>query len=278
MNTPVTERARGNIPLLLALSAFLIHAVTNWMHVYDFFRDEFYYIACSNHLDWGYVDQPPLSIAALWLNRKILGDSLFALRFPTAVASAALVYLTALIVKELGGGRKAQALVCLSIIIAPIYLILDDFYSMNAFELLFWTGAALILIRILNTGNQKLWLLFGLIAGFGLQNKHSMAFFGLSIVVGLLLSRHRKHFSGKWIWLGGAIAALIFMPNLIWQATHGWASLEFMQNAQRLKSPHLSILGFLLNQVLFQHPVALPLWAIGLVALFAHKEFTTYRP
>ena len=272
----VAVRAHS-ISLLLALLAFIIHAFTNWLSLYGYFRDELYYIACTEHLDWGYVDQPPLSILLLWLNRALLGDSLFALRLPTAVASAALVYLTGLFVTELGGGKKAQLLVCLCVLVSPIYLTLGDFYSMNAFEPLFWVGAALVIVRILKTDNQKLWLLFGAIAGLGLENKHSMAFLGVAIILGLMLTPHRRQFLSKWIWLGGAVAGIIALPNIIWQITHNWPTLEFLRRAQELKNYPMSLPEFFGMQVLFHHPAAAPLWIAGLGVLFFQKTLKPYR-
>ncbi|TAK60050.1 MAG: phospholipid carrier-dependent glycosyltransferase, partial [Bacteroidetes bacterium] len=132
-----------NLPgTMLALLTIIVQFVTNISGGYGFFRDEFYYIACTDHLAWGYVDHPPFSIFILWLNRLLLGDSLFALRFLPAVAGATLVYLTGLIVRELKGGRMAQLLACLAVMIAPVYLVVNGFYSMNVFEPLFWMSAA----------------------------------------------------------------------------------------------------------------------------------------
>jgi 4-amino-4-deoxy-L-arabinose transferase-like glycosyltransferase len=275
---PISSRIREDKqPLLIALLVLFAHVLTNSLAVYDYFRDEFYYIACTDHLDWGYVDHPPLSILVLWLNRIVLGDSMLALRIPTAIASAAVVYLTGTLARELGGGTKAQLLACISVAIAPIYLLLGDFYSMNAFEAVFWTGAAVVLVRILRTGNQRLWVLFGIIAGLGVQNKHSMVFFCLVVVAGLLLTPQRRQFLNKWIWIGGAVAGIIVLPNLIWQATHSWATLEFLQRAQNLKNVPMSFWGFLSAQILFQHPLAVPLWIGGLAALFFLKSLRTYR-
>ena len=263
--------------LAIALLVFAAHVLTNWIAVYDYFRDEFYYIACTDHLDWGYVDHPPLSILILWINRILLGDSMLALRLPTAIASAVLVYLAGLLVRELGGEKRAQLLASISVAVAPIYLLVGDFYSMNAFEALFWTGAAFVLVRILKSGDQKLWIPFGIIAGLGVQNKHSMVFFCLAVVAGLLLTPYRRQFLSKWIWIGGAIAGVIVLPNLIWQATHSWATLEFMQRAQHLKNVPMSVTGFLSAQVLFQHPVAAPLWIGGIASLCAWKSLKPYR-
>ena len=261
----------------LAVITLLVHLATNFSGGYGYFRDEFYYIACSDHLAWGYVDHPPFSIFILRLNRILLGDSLFALRFLPAVAGAALVYITGLIVRELGGGKVAQLLACLAVIIAPVYLIVSGFYSMNVFEPLFWMSAAYILIRIINTGNQRLWLLFGTLAGLGLQNKHSMFFFGFALTVGLVLTAQRKQLGSKWFWIGGMVAGILVLPNLLWQMTHEWATLEFMQNAQQWKNAPMSSLEFISAQVLFQHPVAFPLWFTGVLAFFFHNDLKKYR-
>lgn len=267
----------NSVAAWLALITLCVYLVTNAFGGYDYFRDEFYYIACTDHLAWGYVDHPPLSIFILWVNRLLLGDSIFVLRLLPAVAGAALVYITGLIVRELGGGKVAQLLACLGVAFAPIYLIINSFYSMNAFEPLFWMSAAYVIIRILHTGNQKLWLLFGTIAGLGLQNKHSMLFFSFAIVVGLLLTDQRKQLGSKWFWFGGVIAIILFLPNLLWQMTHDWATLEFMRNAQQWKIAILSPWEFISFQVLFQHPFVVPLWLGGILALFFHVDLKKYR-
>jgi len=90
--------------------------------------------------------------------------------------------------RELGGGRFAQALACLTVLLAPVYLAFGSFLSMNAFEPLFWMTCAYILVRILKGSDQRLWLLFGLVAGIGLQNKHTMLMFGAAVVI-----RHNSH-------------------------------------------------------------------------------------
>src|SRR5690349_21502675 len=101
---------------------------------YGYFRDELYFLACTEHLDWGYVDHAPLSDWLAWLSRVLIGDSLYAIRFLPALAAAGKVFLTGLIARELGGGRFAVVLACLCVLLAPIYLGIDHIISMNAFE------------------------------------------------------------------------------------------------------------------------------------------------
>jgi hypothetical protein len=262
---------------VLALTALFLHAAANALGFYDYFRDEFYYIACSDHLAWGYVDHPPLSIVLLWISRILFGDSLFALRLFPAFAGAGIVFLTGAITRELGGNARSQFMASLAVVIAPIYLVLCDFYSMNAFEPLLWMGMVLTFIRLVQSENEKLWLVFGLLAGLGFQNKHGMAFFGVAIIVGLLAGVHRKQFLSKWLWAGGALAVLLALPNVIWQATHGWPTLEFSQNATGFKNLPMSPGEYFVMQVIFQNPFSLPLWLLGLGALFIHRDLRKYR-
>ena len=198
--------------------------------------DELYYIACSKHLAWGYVDQPPLIAVITWVERMTLGETLPALRFLPAVAAGLRVVLTGLLARELGARRFGMALACVCVMVAPIYLGLDSILTMNGFESSFWLGAALIALKIfggadseaglktrhdsseggdrsaglksrhyiLEGGSQRLWLLFGMVCGVGLLNKHLVLFFGFGLFVGLLLTKQRKQFLSPWIWLGRA--------------------------------------------------------------------------
>jgi len=183
----------------LGLLTLLLHFVTNGMGAYGYFRDEFYYIACSDHLDWGYVDQPPLSILLLAVNRLLFGDSLFALRLFPALAGAGVVVLSGLMAKELGGNRFAQVLAAVSAIVAPFYLAIFNFLSMNSFDVLLWAICFYIVIKIIKTENLKLWLLFGFMVGLGLQNKLSVLFLCFGLAIGMLLTPHRKYLLNRWL-------------------------------------------------------------------------------
>lgn len=268
---------RYGVPIALAGATLLLHLLVNATGGYGYFRDELYYIACSEHLDWGYVDHPPLSILLLRVSRALLGDSVFALRLLPALAGAGLVLLTGRLVRQLGGGRAAQALACLGVMVAPISSILTDFYSMNAFEPLLWMGAASVLLRLVETRNPRLWPWVGAIVGLGLQNKHSMAFFAAAVALGLLATRPRALLFNRWCAAGAALAFLLFLPNLVWQAAHGWPTLEFAANAQAWKNMPMSPGEFLRAQVLLQHPVAAPLWLGGLAALAGHRRLRAHR-
>ena len=269
--------ARGKaIVAYLAVAIFLLHFV--FSQRYGYFVDELYYLACSEHLDWGYVDQPPLIAVLTWLERKFFGDSLTAIRLFPAVASGVLVWLTGAITRQLGGKRFAQALAALCVIVAPVYLVLYHLLTMNALEPLLWMGSAYLVIRIVQTGNQTLWLWVGVLAGAGLQNKHSMLFFGSGVVAGLLLTPERRAFRERWIWLGGLIALAIFLPNLIWQVQHGFPTLELLNNVRASgRNVALNSMEFLAQQAILMHPLTLPIWLAGLWWYLRSSEGRPYR-
>jgi len=270
------NRREAMVPAALALAVLALQLAT--ADAYGWFRDEFYYIACGEHLDWGYVDHPPLSAWIARFAREVFGESLLAIRLLPALVGAAVVLLAARLAREMGGGALAQALAALCVALAPVYLSLFHFFSMNSFEILFWTLGALVLARIVRTGDGRLWLLFGLIAGIGLLNKHSMLVFGFAAFAGVALTPERRHFARPWIWLGGLLAFLLFLPNLIWQHLHGWPTLEFMDNAQRLKNVDLAPLDFLREQLLMMNPLAAPVWLGGLGWLLLARQGRPFRP
>ena len=159
----LNQNGRIDIGLLavLAIAKLLIHVLVS--NRYGYFRDELYFLDCARHLDWGYVDHAPL-IAVYAKVSLLFGGSLPALRILPAVAGAATVCLAMIITWQLGGKRFAQALAGLCIIAVPNYLGMHGILTMNAFEPLFWMGCIYFLIRIVRSGNSRLWILFGVFA------------------------------------------------------------------------------------------------------------------
>ncbi|MGO8788965.1 MAG: glycosyltransferase family 39 protein [Terriglobia bacterium] len=262
--------------LCIATVKFLVHLYAG--RYYGFFVDELYYLACSRHLAWGYVDQPPLIAVVAWLARSLLGDSLPAIRFLPAVAGAAEVVLTALIAHELGGKRFAQSLAALAVLVAPAILATDNLLTMNAFEPLFWMGCAYLFIRIVKTGDPRLWVWFGILSGVGLENKYSMLIFGAGIVVGLLLTPQRRALLSPWIWAGGAIAFLIFLPNLLWNIHHHFPFLEIQANIRRSgRDVPLGPLAFFAQEILTMLPLTLPIWLAGVWFFLFSKPGKPFR-
>jgi 4-amino-4-deoxy-L-arabinose transferase-like glycosyltransferase len=261
--------------LIPAVIKVTLHLVT--YRGFGFFSDEFYYIACSNRLDWGYVDHPPLSILLLRIDRWLLGDSLFSIRLLPALAGGLTVLLTGLLARRLGAGRFGQLLAQVCVLVAPVYLSTCHVFSTNSFDVLFWLAAFYILVLIFDGGNPRLWIAFGLVTGLGLQNKISLLFLGFGLFVGLILSRQRRRLLSGWFWLGGGLAGLIFLPYVLWQIPNGWPTLEFMENARVYKIVRLSFFGYSSDQIMQMHPFTFPVWLAGLCLLIFSRAFRKYQ-
>jgi 4-amino-4-deoxy-L-arabinose transferase-like glycosyltransferase len=257
---------RPNRAILAALSAatFLALMLPSFNRAYGYFIDEFYYLACSRRLAFGYVDHPPLSPLLLAISNATLGTSVPAIRFLPALAIALTVFLAGLTARRLGGGAFAQTLAALAVMASPIVLVIGGLFTVNALEILIWTTACYIVLRILQTGRSRLWLVFGVVAGLGLENKHTTILLGAGLLVGLALTPARRHLRSRWFWLGGLTAFGLLIPNLLWQAANGWPSLEFYRNAELYKNVPTPPLQVLVNQAIFHNPFAFPVWLAGL--------------
>src|SRR6266446_2085180 len=264
------------IVMYIALAKLAIHLYA--ARFYGYFGDELYFMACSRHLAWGYVDQPPLIAVIVRIERMLFGDSLQSIRLFAALAGACTVLLAGWIARELGGKRFAQALAAVAVLSAGVCLSMNHYISMNAFEPPLWMGCALILIRIIKTGNQKLWLWFGVIAGIALENKYGIVFFATGVVAGLLLTEQRAMFLKPWIWLGGLLAFLIFLPNLSWNIQHHFPFFELLanirHNGRNVPLTHLQFLG---QVALHMNPVSVPLVLGGLWLLCASARQAVSR-
>ncbi len=285
-----------------AVSSLLLHFIFN--SNYGYFRDELYFIACGEHLAWGYPDHAPMVALMAKTSRVLLGNSLFAIRFFSALAGALKILITAFLVKELGGKRFAAFLACLCVLCAPVYLAIDNLLSMNALEPVFWMLCVYFAVRAIKGGSPRVgksgeiepnnllnknlsfiihhssfnWLLFGLFAGLGLMNKHSMLFFGFSLVVGLLLTSTRKVFLDKYFWLGGAITFLIFLPNIVWQLNNDFATLELLRSVQTSgKNVVQSPFAFITGQIMAMMPTSFPVWLAGIWFFLADKNGKRFR-
>lgn len=276
-----TERTnRWTSPRAITLGflalALILHCATNGR--YGYFRDELYFLACGDHLDWGYADHAPMIAWVARLSRVLFGDSLPAIRFFPALASAITMMLVGLTTTELGGRRFAVILACLCALVAPILLTVGNILTMVAFEPVFWTGCAYFLILAITRDDPRFFVGFGVLAGLGLETKHTMLFFGLAIAVGLIVTPARKFLRTKWFWIGGAISIALFLPNVIWEQRHGWATVELLRNVQAMhKNISLSPIQFLLQQILILLPVTAPVWIAGVVWLLYAKAGQPFR-
>jgi 4-amino-4-deoxy-L-arabinose transferase-like glycosyltransferase len=280
--TLATPHPRGLAPsaplttwvYVLAVVATLVHVLFN--RQYGYFRDELYYAACGQYPAWGYLDHAPLVAWIAHATRATLGDSLAALRFLPALSAAAKVWLAGWMAREMGGWKFAQILAAVATLTAPIYLTFDNFLSMNAFEPVLWMACAAVTLRILNGGDQRLWLLFGAFAGLGLLNKHSMLFFASGIIVGLCLTPARREFCSRWFWLGAMITLALFLPNLLWELREGWPTIALLRHVVGGKYATVSPWDYIWQQTLLTLPLSAPIWIGGLWFLLRDPQGKRY--
>ncbi|MCO5332455.1 MAG: glycosyltransferase family 39 protein [Pyrinomonadaceae bacterium] len=245
---------------------------------YGYFRDELYFLACTEHLAWGYPDHAPLSIFIAWAGRGIFGDSLYAIHLLPTLGGALKIILTGLIVRELGGRHFGMLLACLCVLAAPVYLSIDMMLSMNVYEPIFWMGCVLSYIWTVKREDPRFWLLFGAFAGLGVMNKHSLIFFGAAFVIGIMATRDRRAFANGYFWLGGVLAFALFLPNLIWEYKNDWATLELLRNVQESgKNVLLSPLEFIWQQVFILLPLSAVVWLAGLWYFLADRDGKRFR-
>ena len=260
----------------IAIARFLFHLYFN--NRYGYFRDEFDYIACGNHLAWGYVDQPPLIPFLTHLSRAVLGDSLRAIRFIPAVATSLLVVQAAVIARELGGKTYAMVLTAVTVVIAPQYLSNGSLLGTNCLEPNLWMACAYFIILAIKRSQPRYWLWVGVFAGIGLEEKYSIAFFIIGIVVGLLLTEQRRVLLNKWIWIGAAAGSLIFLPNLLWNIHYHWPFLQLMHGIRAEGRDVVLPAGeYFFQQMLLIHPFTAPIWIAGLIAFLIHPRLKQYR-
>jgi dolichyl-phosphate-mannose-protein mannosyltransferase len=281
VSAPVSAKEpllRGGMAIIwaIALAKLVFHIYFN--NRYGYFRDEFDYLSCGDHLQWGYVDQPPLIPFLIHISRALLGDSLRAIRFIPALASSLLVVQTAVLAREFGGRRFALLLSAICLLIAPQYLSNGSLLGTNCLEPNLWIGCAYFAVLAVKKNDPRYWLWFGVVSGIAMEEKYTIALFGFGVVVGLLLTEHRRVFLNKWIWLGGLAAFLIFLPNLLWNLHYDWPFLQLMR---AIRAEHRDVVlgpfDYFFQQTLLVHPLTAPIWLAGLFALLFCARLKPYR-
>jgi hypothetical protein len=269
------RRALLRASLAVSLLAAALFALLMWVAPqYGYFRDELYYLACGEHPAWGYVDQPPLIAWIAWLLQHSIGTSLYALRLLPALAAAAAVWLTARLARELGGGTSAELFAALLTAVMPVAVVTAHLFTMNIFDFVFWTALAFLLVRIENGGSPQLWLAFGALAGVTILNKYGVVFFLFALLAGTLATAWRRRLASPWCWAGVLLAALIALPNLLWQQQRGFPFLELMKNI-RLSGRDVALppLGFFLQQLQMVNPFSMLVVIAGLVWLLRGRRY-----
>ncbi len=269
--------ALGVLCVLGGAYALALYA-TSFQPDYGYMLDEFYYLACARHLAWGYPDHPALYPALLRLNVALAGDSIAAIRLLPALAGGGAVVLTGFVAQRLGGGRLAQTVAALAMVTMTLGLAVFSFGSMNCLEALFWTATLWLVAERCRSGDPRLWLAVGAVLGVAVHNKHTILLLVAALLVAVLATPLRRDLRGRWLWAGVLLALALASPNLYWQWSHEWVSLDFYRNADLVGNTPTSAFLVAIDQLIVSNPGTLPIWGAGLFMLLRAARGHALRP
>ncbi len=240
---------------------------------YGIFRDEFYYLAMSKRLGFGYVDVPTLPPLILAGTRFLFGDSLFALHLVPAFSGVLFLILTYLLVKKLNGNRFALFLSLTIVLLVKNFVAIDSIYTYDTFNKLGWLLFSFLMIRLIQTEDPKYWIYIGITSGVALLFKITILYLSLGWIIGLLATKQRKLLFRREVLWAGVLVLIICSPYLLWQIQHGFVSLEYYRNYAAGKVASFSLPGYLSTQTDdYLIPLTAPIWLAGLYYLLFHPQ------
>ena len=214
------------VALWLIAAKLTSHLVAAFITPYEFHRDELLYFSMGTHLRLFEMDFPPFIALLSEALRNTVGVSVISYRITPALFGVGVMLLAVLIARELGGGNRAQTLTAIAVLFNPLFLRSASLFQPVVIDQLWWLLGLWALLRLVNTEDQRWWIVLGIAGGLGLLSKFSILFFGLAVLAGLLLSSRRKAILGPWPWVALGIALLIGSPSIIGQVRLGFPVLE----------------------------------------------------
>lgn len=264
------------ILILIAAARFIFHLATNGQ--YGFHRDELQTLDDARHLDWGFVVYPPVTPLIGRLELILFGTSLIGFRVFSAIAVSAIMVITGLIAKELGGNRHIQLLAAVAAGIAPISLIQGAVLQYVSFDYLWDVTVTYLVVRLLKSQDPRWWVPIGMVVGLGMETRYTMGFLALGILGGVLLTPARSFLRNRWLWIGVGASILIFLPNLIWQMQHHFISLQFLSHLHARDLRQGRYTGFYREQLeVCVNLLTAPLALLGLWFYLVREEGRPYR-
>ena len=259
--------------LALVLVKLALHLYTNTL--WGFHRDEFLYLSLGHHLDWGYWSNPPLIGWVSALLQATLGESLFAIRLFPMLVSCGLLALVVLMARELGAGRYGQFLAGAAMLLTPANLRPGMLFQPVMPDIFFWALLAYLVVRYINTEQQRYILFFGLVFGLSFLNKYSTGFALIGMAAALLLSPYRRMLWSRPAALAALAALVLILPNLIWQYQYGFPVVAHMQELAENQLVNVQVKDFFTSQLFMNLPVTM-VWVAGVIWLF-QPENRRYR-
>lgn len=263
------------LPIILLLS--IVKLTIQWWgnRNYGFHRDELLYLSVSEHLDWGFMEFPPLIGVIGKLSYILFDYSLVGVRLFPTLAGVAILVLCCMMAKELGGKSKAVLLSGICVLAFLPFYRNHTLFQPVAFDQLFWTLAFYFLIRFINSEEKKFLLLLGVTLGLGLLNKYTLLVVIFGLFIGLLFYKKGSLFRNKWLYIAASVTLLLILPNIIWQIHHDFPFLKHLQVLRAKQLNAINPLDFGLKQL--NYPFTLLISLLGLIALMTAKAFKKYR-
>ena len=270
MSEPTTD---DRLPTLVwVIAAAFVGIELAFSAGYGFQQDELYFIQAGRHLAFGYVDQPPLAPLLNRLATMIGGTNPTAVRTLPALEGGAIIVLAARQAAIFGAGRIGRVLAALCLAGAPVLLGAVHIGNTTPPALLTWTLVVLCVSTAIARDRPRWWLGAGLAAGLGLQTNNLIALLLLALTIGLLATRRFDVVRTRWPWLGAAVAAVIWAPNVVWQATHGWPQFAMAASLHRENTSAAAYLGGLPAQIVYGGLFTAPVLIAGVVRLWRTPE------
>ena len=264
------------ILLLLALARILLQVFTNGQ--YGFHQDELVTLdVAAHHLAWGYVAWPPVTPFLARLALDLFGPSVIGLRSFAVLAEGLVMLMVGLMIRDLGGKRWAQLLGAVAVATSPLSIVQGGLFQYETLDYFYWVLLAFMVVRLLKSENPRWWLGIGAAIGLGMMTKYTIAFSVAGLIVGILVT-NRLYLKSRWLWAGAALALVIWLPNLLWEAQNNWISVYFLASIRTRDMQSGLTSSFLFDQLLFNfNPVMLFLVATGLYYFFFAPAGKRYR-
>ena len=264
------------VGLVVGLQAVALLALSPF---YGPHRDEMYFVVSGHHPAWGYPDQPSFTPLLAALMDTIAPSHLLVLRIPSVLAVVGVALLAVQAARLLGAARAGQVLTAVAVAFSALVPGVGHLMSTATFDLLFWTAILVVVAQALVDDRPRLWLLAGALAGVGLNNKHAVAFCLLGVLIGVAIVRGtRPVLRTRWPWLGGLLALAMWVPNLVWQAQHGWPVLDLSADIADEYGGLDGRIAMVVEALVMFSPVIGVVWVLGLVQLLRRPEWARVRP